>query len=108
MMKNIFDQIPAVIPEELFDLIHKNSNIKIERIISKGHTSPKEGWFDQDLNEWVILLEGEANIEFEDNPKETIVTLVKGSYLFIPKNKKHKVIYTSTEPSCVWLAIFFS
>lgn len=106
-MNNIFEHIPESIPEEIFESILDNSNIKVERIISKGHTSPENGWYDQEMNEWVLLLEGEAKIEFEDD-QNAIVTLIKGSYLFIPKNKKHKVIYTSVEPSCVWLAIFFS
>ena len=106
-MNNIFEHIPEFIPEEISESIIDNSTVKIERIISKGHTSPENGWYNQEMNEWVILLEGEAEIEFEDN-QEKSVYLTRGSYLFIPKNKKHKVIYTSVEPPCVWLTIFFS
>ena len=47
-MKNLLQNIPDQLPEERFETLVKNENIHIERIVSKGHTSPKEGWYDQD------------------------------------------------------------
>ena len=54
-------------------------------------------------NEWVILLEGEASIEFEDKT----IHLKKGDYINIPSHQKHKVIKTSKNPPAIWLAIFY-
>ena len=103
MKNSIFGNIPQNIPEELFENIVSTKNIKIERIISKGHTSPSYGWYDQEENEWVILLEGEASIEFEDKT----IHLKKGDYINIPSHQKHKVIKTSKNPPAIWLAIFY-
>ena len=101
---NIFTGSSCHSKEEIFNTIFSGKNIKIEQIISSGHTSPAEGWYDQTQQEWVILIEGEAILEFENNQKKK---LKKGDYLLIPALAKHKVIYTSTNPKCVWLAIFF-
>jgi len=96
--------MPENIEDELFDTLLQTNNLKIERIVSKGHTSPESGWYDQAQHEWVILLEGAATITFEDG-KET--NLSKGDYLIIPAHVKHKVSWT--DPSCetIWLAIFY-
>lgn len=90
--------------EEFFDVLlqQKNVNIKIERIISSAHKTPEGKWYNQDDDEWVIVLKGEAKIEFFDGE---IFIMKEGDYLSIPKNDKHRVIYTSENPECLWLAI---
>jgi len=65
-MKNLLKNNPETLPDELFETLVKNENIHIERIVSKGHTSPEEGWYDQDRNEWVLVLKGAARLAFED------------------------------------------
>lgn len=101
---NIFSIPETGSTEEIFNLLFKGHNIKIEQIISTGQVSPAEGWYDQNEHEWVLLLEGRAKLEFENN---IIKTLKKGDYLLIPAHCRHKVIYTSTRPKCIWLAVFF-
>ncbi len=101
---NIFNKIPQELPDELFEDIISTNNLKIERIVSFGHTSPKNGWYESILNEWIILLEGEAILTFEDN--ESIILKV-GDYLNIPALKKHKVFWTTTKNRTVWLAIHY-
>ena len=44
----------------------KNDHDHIERIVSKGYTSPEEGWYKQDKIEFMLLLKGAARLEFED------------------------------------------
>jgi cupin 2 domain-containing protein len=90
--------------DEVFEEIIRNKNVRIERIISNGQTSPEGFWYDQPENEWVILLQGEAKITFNDG-KET--RLQKGDYLFLPSHQKHNISYTSKEPACIWLAVFW-
>ena len=63
---NIFDAIPQPMDSEVFDLLAQRGDVKIERIVSKGHTSPASGWYDQEHNEWVIVLKGEAKIALRD------------------------------------------
>jgi len=38
---NIFDQIPDILPEEEFKELLRSGNLIIERIVSKGHSSPE-------------------------------------------------------------------
>ena len=33
---------------------------KIERIVSRGHASPEDFWYDQEENEWVMVVKGTA------------------------------------------------
>ncbi len=105
---NIFNNIPLQAKEELFeDLLCKDS-IKIQRIVSDGHSSPDSGeneWYDQDSNEWVILLEGEAILSFED---EEDVRLKSGDYINIPAHTKHKVSWTTPQSKTIWLAVHYS
>ena len=101
---NIFDKIPDNIDKEIFNDIVKTKKLRIERIISKGQTSPDSGWYDQDENEWVMVIEGCGVIAFFDGSK---IKLNKGDYVNIPKHTKHKVIWTDTNNITLWLAIFY-
>ena len=101
---NIYNLIPDDLRNEVFEILAQNASVKIERIISKGHTSPETGWYDQDNAEWVIVLTGPARIAFEN---DAIVELKRGDYVNIPAHKKHKVISTSSDPETIWLAVHY-
>jgi len=103
-VNNIFSNIPAELPNELFEDIIITEKLRVERIVSKGQTSPKIGWYDQDDNEWLIVLSGYGVIEYKNGNK---VTLKHGDYLNIKAHEKHRVIETSTAETTVWLAIFY-
>jgi len=98
---NIFDLPPLPLPNELTTILAKSVNVRIERIVSTGQTS---GWYDQAETEFVALLEGNAIIEYLN---DKTVTLSKGDTLLIQPHESHKVSYTSTEPPCVWLCVFY-
>lgn len=101
-----FFEIPKDLPLnfELFQSVISNNELSIERIISTGQKTPDGQWLEQDKSEWVILLQGESEISFEDGKGKI---LRKGDYLHIPKNTKHKVIRTSQDPPCIWLAVHY-
>ena len=101
-MPNIFDLPSQLSNKEYFESLFYSQNILIERIISTGQTTPVGNWYDQESDEWVILLQGETEISYSDGSK---IRLIQGDYLFIPARKKHRVEYTSTNPPCIWLAI---
>lgn len=105
MMKNIFSDIPDNLPDELIELIAENHDVTIERIVSRGHISPNDFWYDQDKNEFVFLVCGEARLRFED--KEESVQMEKGDYIIIPAHKRHRVEWTSPDEDTVWLAIHY-
>lgn len=101
---NLFAGIPQSLPSELFDSLHAAGGIRIERIVSQGHTSPPEGqWYDQPADEWVSLLTGQATILFDDPRRE--LALSPGDWLLIPAHARHRVVQTSHQPPCVWLAV---
>jgi len=101
-VENLFSHIREVGEEEQFDLISKSPNCRIERIVSSGHSSPKGFWYNQENDEFVLLIQGEAILEFE----EGMITLQAGDYLRIPKYCKHRVEKTSIDPVCIWLCVF--
>ena len=102
--QNIFSEIPNPLKEELFENILSTKDIKIERIISDGHSSPKEGWYESEQNEWVIVLEGDAILTLESG--ENII-LKHGDYYNITAFTKHKVSHTSKSEKTIWLAIYY-
>lgn len=104
LLDNIFENIPADMPEEIFEILLESKQLTIERIVSCGHVSPETGWYDQDRHEWVILLEGSATIEYMDGSS---VSLLQGDYLNIPRHVKHRVTQTSIDPKAVWLAVHY-
>ena len=103
-MANIFSDIPAEIPNEIFEDIITTEKVRVERIVSKGHVSLDTQWYDQTENEWVIVLSGYGVIEYINGDK---VTLRQGDYLHIKAHEKHRVIETSADENTVWLAIFY-
>ena len=104
-IQNIFSSIPADIPHELFQDILKTETFEIKRIVSKGHASPKGFWYDQDQNEWVILLTGRAGLLVEGN--DTIIELTPGDHITIPAHQKHRVEWTDPDTETVWLEILW-
>ena len=103
-MKNIFASIPEDLSREISERLNDSEHIKIERIISKGHRSPETGWYDQDNDEWVMLLKGEAILSFFDG---TSVNLKAGDYLEIAAHNKHRVDWTTPDQETIWLAIHY-
>ena len=104
-MDNIFSDIPASLPDELLEIIAGNDTVRIERIISRGHTSPDDFWYDQEHNEFVLLVSGEAELRIED--RDDPVRLKRGDYLVIPAHIKHRVEWTSPDEDTVWLAVLY-
>ena len=101
-MPNIYEVPQEVSQLEKFEQIVSGKNIQIERIVSTGQTTTSGQWYDQELDEWVILLQGEAELSYVDNTK---IKLKTGDYLLILAHTKHRVEYTSIEPACIWLAV---
>lgn len=101
-MPNIFHLPSPLPPEEYFEPLAAGNNLRIERIISNGQTTPIDEWYDQDQDEWVILLQGSATIAYEDS---STLHLRSGDYVFIPAHQRHQVVFTSADPPCIWLAV---
>jgi cupin 2 domain-containing protein len=104
--QNIFAGIPVDLVEEWVEVLANSPTVHIERIVSCGHASPPDFWYDQQSHEWVILLQGEAQIEYADGPKP--IDLAAGDHLLIPARTRHRVAWTSSDPLAIWLAVHYS
>ena len=98
-------QLPNSLPSsELIEKILDSQSILIERVVSTGQVTPPGEWYDQERDEWLIVLQGEGELSYEDGSR---IKLTTGDYLSIPAHLKHRVEYTSAEPPCIWLTVFF-
>jgi cupin 2 domain-containing protein len=102
-VKNIFDDLPQHLPKELVQILVRAADVRIERIISHGHASPADFWYDHPQHEWVIVLRGAARLQFEDS----MVEMKPGDFLNIPAFKKHRVDWTTPDEPTVWLGVIY-
>ncbi len=101
---NIYSAVPVNLEQEVFERLAGNAHVTIERIFSKGQQSPPSGWYDQEKNEWVIVLKGKAVLVFENQES---VYLNEGDYINIPPHKKHRVKWTDPDSETIWLAVHY-
>jgi cupin 2 domain-containing protein len=100
-IKNIFDDLPQNLPKEVVQTLVRAADVRIERIISHGHCSPADFWYDQPQHEWVIVLKGAARLQFEDG----MVEMKPGDFINIPAFRKHRVDTTTPDEQTVWLGV---
>jgi cupin 2 domain-containing protein len=100
-IKNIFDDLPPHLPKELVQVLIRAADVRIERIISYGHASPADSWYDQSQHEWVIVLKGAARLQFE----EGMVEMKPSDFINIPAFQKHRVDWTTPNEPTVWLGV---
>ncbi len=98
---NLFQLPISLSMAEELETLAEGHQLRIERIISTGQITAPGEWYDQELDEWVILLQGQAKLMLKD----CLHHLKAGDYLLIPAHCRHRVEYTSTEPPCIWLAV---
>jgi cupin 2 domain-containing protein len=103
-MNNLFQLPVNLLQQEQFDILLEHNAIRIERILSHGHTTPEQGWYDQEEHEWVVVLQGGGEILFEGGER---VRLLPGDSIEIPAHRKHRVVWTDPDEVTVWLAIFY-
>ena len=100
---NLFADLPTRLPEELIGTLLEAADVRIERIVSHGHASPADFWYDQPQAEWVIVLKGAARLRFQDRTVE----MKPGDFVNIPAHKKHRVEWTTPDEPTIWLAVHY-
>lgn len=102
MPQNLFS-LPTPLPNrEIFEPLFPDTGTLVERIISTGQATPEGEWYDQDRDEWILLLQGEAVLAYEDG---RTLRLRPGDHVLLPAHEKHRVERTSADPPCIWLAV---
>lgn len=85
-----------------------SGSVRIERIVSRGQCSPPGFWYEQEDNEWVMVVKGEAELRFENVPDgDRTIRLTVGMYVDIPAGVRHRVEWTTPDADTVWLAVFY-
>jgi cupin 2 domain-containing protein len=102
---NLFAGIPKHLDREWVDEILKDSSVRIERIVSRGQSTPPDYWYDQHEHEWVVVLKGQARLRVEG--QSGIIQLGRGDTIFLPAHTKHRVDWTDPRHDTVWLALFW-
>lgn len=101
---NLFEDVPTQLPSELIEVLAEGESVRIERIVSTGHSTDPDNWYDQEQDEWVVVLKGEAKLRFDDGE---LVTMTPGDHLLIPAHRRHRVEWTTPDEPTVWIAVFF-
>lgn len=101
---NLLADLPPPGEAEDVRVLHSTPRLRIERIVSHGHASPPDFWYDQDEAEWVLVVSGEAGLEIEGEAAPR--RLGPGDYLMIPPHRRHRVAWTAADRPTVWLAVY--
>jgi cupin 2 domain-containing protein len=96
--------VPSV-ADEVLEVLVERPDVRIERIVSTGQTTPDGAWYDQEGNEFVLLVAGAARLRIEGEAEDR--TLGEGDWLFLPTHCRHRVTWTREDPPTIWLAVHF-
>ncbi|MDQ5986084.1 MAG: hypothetical protein CSYNP_01802 [Syntrophus sp. SKADARSKE-3] len=102
---NLFERIPEPLPDEHVEELLKTMGFRLERIVSRGHSSPEDFWYDQECQEWVLLLKGRAILEVAGEAAP--LTLSPGDCLNIPAHCRHRLVWTDPDTETIWLTIHY-
>ncbi|NJD38299.1 MAG: cupin domain-containing protein [Geobacter sp.] len=100
---NLLANLPDATTSEQFELLAQVRGVRVERIVSQGQATPAGQWYDQDWYEWVLLLQGEALVQLED--ESTPRHLGPGDCISLPPRCRHRVQWTPPNRVTVWLAL---
>jgi len=102
---NVFEVIPRELRAEFIETLAGREGVRIERIVSRGHTSRAGFWYDSEQTEWVVVVRGRARLRFEAD--DSTLDLGPGDHVTIPPHAKHRVESTAPGQDTIWLAVYF-
>jgi cupin 2 domain-containing protein len=92
--------------EELTEVLAGRRGVRIERIVSTGQASPEGEWYDQDTDEWVVIIAGAARLRIENEAEDR--ELGEGDWMLLPAHCRHRVTWTRAEPPTIWLTLHYT
>ncbi|MFU2317394.1 cupin domain-containing protein [Rahnella sp. PCH160] len=108
MRSNLFAGLPVTVSaqqNETFEAVLNMPGIRIERIVSTGQASPPDFWYCQTQSEWVMILQGSAALQFENETQAQVMHA--GDCINIPALCKHRVEWTAANEITIWLAVHY-
>lgn len=103
-MSNLFVNLPVETKDEVFTELLSRPGARIERIVSNGQYTPEDTPFNQNHDEWVLLLRGSASLWVDGDGEHD---LHPGDHMLIPARRTHRVTRTANDEPTVWLAVHF-
>jgi cupin 2 domain-containing protein len=96
----------------------ETKNLRVERVVAHGQASLDVASCETPVNQFVLLLEGEARLEVETEKVNLMpgtgrllenvkVNLTPGDHILIPQHTRHRVDWTSPDRETVWLTVYF-
>ena len=101
-LRSLLSGLPAPGAEEDFTTLLERPGVRIERIVSYGHVTPADSPYEQEDDEWVMLVEGAARLWLDGSGE---VAMGPGDHVFIPAGVRHRVTWTMPDAATVWLAV---
>ena len=101
---NLLAPLPQPALDEISQELLRGNSFRLERIVSMGHTTPAGVWYDQESDEWVLLLSGAAQLRFDDADQ---LDMRPGDCILIPAHQRHRVDWTDPQQQTAWLALHF-
>ncbi len=103
-VQNLLADLPAALDAEAVTDLLTVSGVRLERIVSRGQTTPEGDWYDQEEGEWVMVVTGAARLAIEGEAEER--PLGPGDHLYLSPHCRHRVTWTDPDQPTVWLALF--
>jgi cupin 2 domain-containing protein len=100
---NLFASVRSEAAVEEVTELMRSDHARIERIVSTGQASPAGFWYNQEWDEWVLLVAGSAGLRIEG--EEQVRLLGPGDYVAIPAHVRHRVEWTAASEPTVWLTV---
>ncbi len=104
-VRNLFSDISSPSKKEIFEPLLETDHFVLERIVSSGQATPPGEWYDQNRDEWVLVLRGRAGLLFEGEGEAVVMS--SGDYVYIPAHKRHRVEWTDKKQKTIWLALHY-
>ncbi len=101
---NLLAALPSAEDGEVCEGLVTAKGVRLERIVSLGQASPEGFWYDQQEDEWVLLLSGRARLTIAGEPDDR--QLAPGDSIYLPAGCRHRVAWTDPSHPTVWLALF--
>ncbi|MEN9878665.1 MAG: hypothetical protein RLZZ158_1704 [Cyanobacteriota bacterium] len=103
-LTNLFRSLPPAAGSERVQLLLEGRGLKLELIHSCAASTPAGQWYDQPLGEWVLLVQGSAQLRFADADRAQ--QLQPGDLLWIPPHRLHRLESSDGGRGCLWLTLF--
>jgi cupin 2 domain-containing protein len=100
---NLLALLPVASGGEVFTTLVERPGVRIERIVSHGQAGASGEWYDQAHDEFVLVIQGRAQLEIEG--RKDLLDLCAGHWVDLPAHTRHRVAWTAPDEDTVWLAI---